>query len=121
LLLIYILSPLTFAILSLLLSASPSLRLPRGLDDLCLILIGPICGGSRRKRIINPTVKQRLLVGGVDRSTWSTILVSGVEEIDTSPEDPIASPLSPVPWRGISGLDPLLVVSIVTAPGSTPN
>jgi hypothetical protein len=42
-------------------------------------------------------------------------LVSGVEEINTLPEDPIVHLSSPVPGRGISGRDPLLVVSIVAA------
>jgi hypothetical protein len=42
-------------------------------------------------------------------------LVSGVEKIDTSPEDPIVHLSSPVPGRGISGRDPLLVVSFVTS------
>jgi hypothetical protein len=49
----------------------------------------------------------------------ATILVSGVEEMDTSPEDPVVHLSSPVPGRGIWGRDSLLAVSFVTAPGST--
>ena len=64
--------------------------------------------------------EQRLLVGGVADQDGARLLVSGVEELDTSPEDPIVHLSPPVPWRGISGHDPLLVVSIVTAQGSTP-
>ena len=62
----------------------------------------------------------RLLVGGVADQAGARLLVSSVEEIDTSPEDPIVPPLSPVPWRGTLGRGSLLVVSIVTAPGRTP-
>jgi hypothetical protein len=67
------------------------------------------------------TTEQRLLVSGVADLRGARTLVSGVEEIDTSPEDPIVHLSSPLPGRGISGRDSLLVVSIVTAPGSTPN
>ncbi len=57
-----ILSPLTFASFeSSLLSDSLSLRFPRGLDDLCLNLIGSIFGGSRQKCII---------ISGTTTSCW---------------------------------------------------
>lgn len=51
----------------------------------------------------------------VSSSTEQRLLVSGVEEIDASPEDPIVQHSSPVPRCGISGRDSLLVVSFVTS------
>ena len=56
------------------------------------ILIGPIFGGSDRSA--SSTAEQRLLVSGVAELRGAITLVSGVEEIDTSPEDQIVH-LSP--------------------------
>jgi hypothetical protein len=56
-------------------------------------------------------LEKELLVGGVEKE----LLVGGVNKINTMQEEPIVYPtLSPTrAW--ISGRDPLLVVSIVTA------
>ena len=48
-------------------------------------------------------------------STGVTILVSGVDKISTTTEDPIVEPLSSRSTTRISGRDSLLVVSVVTA------
>jgi hypothetical protein len=83
---------------------------------LAFILIGLIferISGERHRR----QREQEFFVGGVEKKP----LVSGVAEFYTKREDPIVHPTpSPaLPW--ISGRDPLLVVSIVTAGKNTPN
>jgi hypothetical protein len=54
---------------------------------------------------------QKSFVGGVEKES----LVGGVDKFNTVQEDPIVKPTLPPTRAWISGRDPLLVVSIVTA------